>query len=148
MNNNYKKLLLMTTLIFTGQSFAQGSPAPGMNQGVNPTAGATPGPRTGPAVSSGANPASPVSIQAVRQAPRPNPGLKPCESVTVDPPTYLTLGKSRVIRLPFPAARMLLGGQSSSRAGQPVNVGDKGAAGAAPAPAASGAEQHRRCGRP
>ena len=57
----------------------------------------------------------------------------------VDPPTYLTLGKSRVIKLPFPAARLLLGGQSSSCAGQPTNVGAAGAAPAlAPAPALTG----------
>ncbi len=37
---------------------------------------------------------------AAYQAPRSASVLKPCqEPVVVDPPTYLTLGKSRVIRL-------------------------------------------------
>ena len=119
MHNNYKHLLLTATLLVSGPSFGQANPAPPTNPGVSPKINLT-------------------ANQAVRPPPRPNPGLKPCESVMVDPPTYLTLGKSRVIKLPFPAARMLLGGQSSSRAGQPLNVGDKSAAGVAPAPAASG----------
>jgi pilus assembly protein CpaC len=50
-------------------------------------------------------------------APTP---LRPCESLTNDPTTYLTLGKSRVVRLPFPAVRMVVGGQPSSQAGAPV----------------------------
>lgn len=72
--------------------------------------------------------------------------LKPCASVTVDPPTYLTLGKSRVVRLPFPAARLVVGGQPSSTAGRPVPAAQApaGQAGAAPAaaaaPAAGGAD--------
>jgi pilus assembly protein CpaC len=64
--------------------------------------------------------------------------LKPCTAVTVDPPTQLTLGKSRVIRLPFAAARIVVGGQSSSsRVGRPVATPAGGAApdGAAPAAA-------------
>ena len=76
----------------------------------------------------------------INQSPRPPAGLKPCETVVVDPPTYLTLGKSRVIRLDVPAARMLVGGQSSSRAGKPVAATDMAgapAAAAAPAPAAA-----------
>jgi pilus assembly protein CpaC len=43
------------------------------------------------------------------------PVLKPCASVTVDPPTALALGKSQVIRLEFPAARVIVGGQGSRR---------------------------------
>jgi pilus assembly protein CpaC len=66
-------------------------------------------------------------------------GLKPCGSVTVDPVTYVTLGKSSVIRLDTPAARMLIGGQSSSRAGKPPATNDKNApaapGNAPPAPA-------------
>lgn len=65
--------------------------------------------------------------------------LKPCGSVTVDPVTYVTLGKSKVIGLDIRAARMLVGGQSSSRAGRPVATSDKNAppapANAPPAPA-------------
>lgn len=74
-------------------------------------------------------------------APRIGSGIKPCQSVVVDPPTYLTLGKSRVIRLSIPAARMLVGGQASSRAARPVGMNDKAnpsAAAMAPAPAATG----------
>lgn len=69
-------------------------------------------------------------------------GLKPCGSVTVDPVTYVTLGKSSVIRLDEPAARMLIGGQSSSRAGKPPASNDKNAPAApgnAPAAPAQGA---------
>lgn len=78
----------------------------------------------------------------INQAPRASSGLKPCVGeVRVDPPTYLALGKSRVIPLDFPAARMLVGGQSSSRAGRAVAPSDKaspGAPGSAPAaPAAA-----------
>jgi len=66
-------------------------------------------------------------------------GLRPCGSVTVDPVTYVTLGKSSVIRLNVPAARMLVGGQSSNRAGRPPATNDKtvppGPANAPPAPA-------------
>lgn len=46
--------------------------------------------------------------------------LRPCQSLTTDEPTYLTLGKSRVVRLPFPAVRMVVGGQPGGRAGTPV----------------------------
>lgn len=53
--------------------------------------------------------------------------LKPCTSVTVDQPTLLTLGKSRVIRLAFPASRIVVGGQASSRAGRPVASAAQGA---------------------
>lgn len=76
-----------------------------------------------------------------RAAPAtPAVALRPCTSVTVDPPTHLTLGKSRVIKLDFPAARIVVGGQPSSRAGRPVATpvpGTAGAAGAAPPAAAA-----------
>lgn len=48
--------------------------------------------------------------------------VRPCSSVSVDAATYLTLGKSRVVRLDFPAARIVVGGQPSSRAGRPLPV--------------------------
>ena len=115
MHNNYKHLLLTATLAFTGQAFSQDKPLPAMNPTINPT-----------------------MKPAINQTPRAASGLKPCVSVVVDPPTYLTLGKSRVISLDYPAARMLIGGQSSSRAGRPVAVTDKAAPGTPPnAPAAS-----------
>ncbi len=47
-------------------------------------------------------------------------GLKSCGSVVVDPPTYVILGKSSVIRLSTPAIRLVVGGQASSRAGKPT----------------------------
>jgi pilus assembly protein CpaC len=71
---------------------------------------------------------------ASKKAPRAA-SINSCQSVVVDPPTYLTLGKSRIIRLAIPAARMIVGGQSASRAIQPVSADSK--TGAAPAPAAA-----------
>ena len=121
-HNNYKKLLLTATLALTGQPFSQ-------------SFGQSFGQSTGPA-----NPTAATRLAGNPQQ-RTVSGLKPCESVTVDPPTYLTLGKSRVIRLATPVARMLVGGQSSSRAGQPVPVNDNiagaMAAAAPPSPAAT-----------
>lgn len=64
--------------------------------------------------------------------------LRPCTAVTVDPPTHLTLGKSQVVRLPFPVSRLIVGG--SGRAGRPAGAPAAGAPqGAAPAPAQPGA---------
>lgn len=63
--------------------------------------------------------------------------LKPCESVKVDPPTYLTLGKSQVIHLDFPAARMMVGGTGSSAAGRPATVAAAGGAPGSRPPAAA-----------
>ena len=117
MHNNYKHLFLTATLALTGQSFSQDTPAPAANPRTNLP--------TGRVMAPNADPATP-------QAPRSAQGLKPCASVLVDPPTYLTLGKSRVIKLDFPAARMLVGGQSSNRAGRAVGPGDQNAAGTAP----------------
>jgi pilus assembly protein CpaC len=54
------------------------------------------------------------------EAPSAGAALKPCQSTKVDPPTYLTLGKSQVIRLDFPAARMVVGGTGSSSVGRPA----------------------------
>ncbi|MEJ6022094.1 type II and III secretion system protein family protein [Ramlibacter sp. PS4R-6] len=71
---------------------------------------------------------APRAAPAVRAAP--SPALKPCQSVKVDEPTYLTLGKSQVIRLDFPAARMMVGGAGTSPAGRAT-----AATAAAPAPA-------------
>jgi pilus assembly protein CpaC len=49
---------------------------------------------------------------------------RPCTAVTTDPTMFLTLGKSRVVRLASPAARIVVGGQPSSRAGRPIPVED------------------------
>jgi pilus assembly protein CpaC len=65
-----------------------------------------------------------------RQSAPAAPVLRPCSSVVVDPPTVLTLGKSRVVRLDFPVARLIVGGQAASRAGRAVAPGVPGAPGA------------------
>ena len=82
-----------------------------------------------------------AAVEPVARNPSPhNAPLKPCTSVEVDAPTNVVLGKSTVVRLSRPAARMVVGGASSGRAGKPADGGaDKnaaaaaGAAGAAPA---------------
>jgi pilus assembly protein CpaC len=57
-----------------------------------------------------------------------NAPLSPCTSVTVDMPTQVLLGKSTVVKLSMPAARMVVGGLSSGRAGKPLEVvADNGA---------------------
>jgi pilus assembly protein CpaC len=99
--------------------------------------------------------ATTLALSAYAQAPAPSaptpgapatrpggrapaaPVVRPCSSVVVDPPTILTLGKSRVVRLDFPVARLIVGGQAASRAGRPQAVGpaataEEGAAAAAP----------------
>lgn len=68
---------------------------------------------------------------------RATSGLKPCASVVVDQPTHVTLGKSTVVKLDVPAARMVVGGQSSSRAGRPTEAADKGDKGAKTLPQTS-----------
>lgn len=72
--------------------------------------------------------APPAAAPATRSAPRATSGraasdttanaLRPCSTVTVDPPTTLTLGKSQVVRLPFPAARLIVGGAPGGHAGR------------------------------
>ena len=127
MYNNYKHLFLTATLAFTGQSFSQGTPAPTTNLRTNLPASRVMMPTTNPVTA---------------QAPGSTQALKPCASVLVDPPTYLSLGKSRVIKLEFPATRMLVGGQSSSRAGRAVGADEQNAAGTAPnAPPAAASAQ-------
>jgi pilus assembly protein CpaC len=71
----------------------------------------------------------------VARAPAPGaaPVVKPCDSVSVDPPTYLTLGKSRVVRLTVPAARIIVGGQATSRAARPITPNPSPATGMPPA---------------
>ena len=58
------------------------------------------------------------------------PLLKHCTSVTIDPPTYVVLGKSTVVALNTPAIRMLVGSSSGSagHAGKPTEAEDKKAA--------------------
>ena len=69
------------------------------------------------AAEKGVRTAAPLSAPAPPSAP-----LKPCTSVTVDAPTHVLLGKSTVVRLSTPAARMVVGGLSSGHAGKPVEV--------------------------
>src|SRR5687768_9063679 len=77
--------------------------------------------------------APPPTARSRTQANGPAQALKPCASVVVDPVTYLTLGKSRVIRLDFPAARVIVGGQGASRVGVPAAPAPGAPGGAAPA---------------
>jgi pilus assembly protein CpaC len=79
-----------------------------------------------------ARPAAPAVIASATPSAS---ALRPCTSVVVDPPTSLTLGKSRVVRLDFPVARLIVGGQAASRAGRAVAANAPAAPGVAPAPA-------------
>jgi pilus assembly protein CpaC len=77
-----------------------------------------------PAATAVAAPASAPRASRAPAAARANaPTVRPCQSVTVDPPTYITLGKSQVIHLDFPAARILVGGTGASAAGRPAMAG-------------------------
>lgn len=63
-----------------------------------------------------------AATKAASSPPPPAmPQLKPCASVSVDPPVHVTLGKSSVVPLKFRAARLVVG-HSSSRAGRPADV--------------------------
>lgn len=63
------------------------------------------------------------AVQPRASAPMNIP-LRPCQSVSTDEPINVTLGKSRVVRLPFPAVRIVVGGRGTGagRAGAPVVV--------------------------
>jgi pilus assembly protein CpaC len=80
-----------------------------------------------------------VPNATARQSAPAAPVLRPCSSVVVDPPTVLTLGKSRVVRLDFPVARLIVGGQAASRAGRAVAPGAPGSPAAVPAAPAAAA---------
>ncbi|MDB5763796.1 MAG: Type secretion system secretin RcpA/CpaC [Herminiimonas sp.] len=117
MGNNCANLTVLIALAFTSQSFAATEPVASQPQAA------------GKAV---ANQPRAARKSAPNQPPGSASGLKPCASVTVDPPTIVTLGKSSVIRLSTPASRMVIGGRSSGRAGKPIGSNDKSAS---PAPA-------------
>jgi pilus assembly protein CpaC len=97
-----------------------------------------------------------MAFSAYAQAPAPGapsraatrapaaPVVSPCTSVVVDPPTVLTLGKSHVVRLDFPVARLIVGGQAASRAGRPTAVGAAALAEEGLAAAPRGAQQQQR----
>lgn len=65
-----------------------------------------------------------AAVEAPKQAMDAGQGvpatsrLKPCTSVTIDDAAYVTLGKSTVIRLQAPVARMMVGGHGNTRTGQ------------------------------
>jgi pilus assembly protein CpaC len=81
-----------------------------------------------------------ASQAPARQASGRQP-LQPCQSVIADPPVRIVLGKSQMVRLPFPVARMVVGGPTSGRSGTaaPAPVPNP-AGGAAPAPATTGSD--------
>lgn len=83
-------------------------------------------------------PAAPAGAAAHAGPTAQQPPLRPCQRVMTDETTYLALGKSRVISLPFPAARMVVGGQPGSRVGQAITAAATPAPGA---PAAAPAQQ-------
>lgn len=51
--------------------------------------------------------------------------LMPCTVVTVDPPTEVLLGKSTILTLSSPVARMVIGGLPSVRSGRPVEMSEE-----------------------
>lgn len=57
--------------------------------------------------------------------PGPAASLKPCTSVTVEPPTEVLLGKSTVLTLSAPVARMVIGGLPSGRSGRPIEMAEE-----------------------
>jgi pilus assembly protein CpaC len=83
-------------------------------------------------------PAAPAGATAHAGPAAQQPPLRPCQRVVTDETTYLALGKSRVISLPFPAARMVVGGQPGSRVGQAIAAAATTAPGA---PAAAPTQQ-------
>jgi pilus assembly protein CpaC len=81
-----------------------------------------------------AAPSAPARAATPAAAARTQSTSVPCSKVDVDPPTVLTLGKAKVIRLDFPVApggRFMPGGQGASRAGLPVVPSGPAAAAAA-----------------
>lgn len=79
-----------------------------------------------------------TTAPAAQAAPMSLP-LRPCQSVSTDDPINVTLGKSRVVRLPFPAVRIVVGGRATgaSRVGAPVVAPQGAAAPGRPAGAAA-----------
>lgn len=51
--------------------------------------------------------------------------LKPCTSVMIDKAISVTLGKSSVVSLDAPVARMVIGGQPSTRVSRPAQINDQ-----------------------
>jgi pilus assembly protein CpaC len=61
-------------------------------------------------------PAARPSTAPAANAPAPAP-IQPCTGVVSDTPAQLVLGKSQIVRLPFPVARLIIGGRPGGRAG-------------------------------
>jgi pilus assembly protein CpaC len=127
--NNYASVTVLMALAFTSQSFAATEPGAGQS------------PAASQATVNASRTAGTARKLAFNRSPGAASGLKPCTAVTVDPPTFITLGKSSVIRLDVPASRMVVGGYSSDRAGKPVESGDKNASlASAQAPSQAGSD--------
>lgn len=70
---------------------------------------------------------SPAALTAVEGAARADkaaasPMLAPCSSISEVETTTITLGKSKLVTLPAPVARIIVGGLSSGYAGKPIEV--------------------------
>lgn len=104
------------------------------------TGDSVPSGATAAAPAASARPASPATARAASSTATPT--LRPCTSVAVDQPTNLSLGKSRVVRLDFPAARVIVGGHGGGRSGRPAEAAPQGnagrGAGAGPTPGTPG----------
>ncbi len=98
MNKHFKRLMWVAACVSVGSSLAQVQTPPA-SSAASPRSVARPG----------------ASAVAAAQA------LQPCASAVMDPPSYVTLGKSSIIRLSTPIIRMLVGGQPSSRTAAPVS---------------------------
>ncbi len=111
--NNYARLTALIALAFSSQCFAATEADTTQPSAENK------------AVANQPRAATTATRTARRQPSRSASALKPCTSVTVDPPTLISLGKSSVIRLDVPASRMVVGGYSSNRAGKPIGAEDR-----------------------
>jgi pilus assembly protein CpaC len=75
------------------------------------------------------------SAQTAGPSAGPRSAVKPCTTVTVDPPTTLALGKSQVVQLPFAVSRVIVGGRGTSATPPaPASNAPAGAAAAAARP--------------
>ncbi len=62
------------------------------------------------------------SVSSAAALPAPKAPLQPCVSVSVDAPSQVLLGKSTVVKLNSPVARLVVGGLPSGHAGKPVEA--------------------------
>jgi len=132
MRRYLRKTVMLAIWACTGSTLAQ-SPSPSQAPAAGQGQGTAQTPLT-PAVRPGA--VAPGQQAQGRTQPAAQPALKPCTSVVIDPPRTVTLGKSSVIRLDVPVARMLVGGMGSSRTAAPTATTD--GANGAPGPRSAG----------